>query len=58
MARLWEIFWQGLFEAMEPVLPQAGFLVAWERVVSVPEGEKVPERVVSVAEEGCVRSWR
>lgn len=28
------MFWEGLLEAMEPVL-QAGFLVAWEMVVSV-----------------------
>lgn len=49
---------EGLFEAMEPVLPPSGFLVAWEQVMSVPGRKEVPGRVVSVSGEGCVCSWR
>lgn len=41
------MFWEGLLEAMEPVL-QAGFLVAWEMVVSVPEEKRLQERGYSV----------
>lgn len=48
MARLWKMFYECLFEAMEPVLPRAGFLVSWERVVSVLGGKEVLERVVSI----------
>lgn len=38
------MFCEGLFEATEPVLPQAGLLVAWERVLSGPGGKELQEK--------------